>query len=362
MTADTIGGVWTYSMELARALAAHDVFFDIATMGAPLSPAQWEEAHAVPNVRIHESEFKLEWMPDPWADVRAAGDWLLQLEHRTRPDIVHLNGFAHGVLPFRAPLMVVGHSCVASWWEAVKGESAPAEWDYYRQTMRNGLQGARVIAAPTDAMLMALCRHYGPFSSEFHLRVLPNSRNPELFPYAPAHQKEPMILSAGRLWDEAKNISALEAAAATLSWPVLIAGDSGEAETAHAATRRLGHVTPTVLAGWLRRAAIYALPARYEPFGLSILEAALAGCALVLGDIPSLREVWGDRAALYVPPADPVALQRALCRLSADDTERARLSLAARDRALHYTPRRMAAAYLTAYAAAIEPVQDPVEA
>ena len=48
------------------------------------------------------------------------------------------------------------------------------------------------------------------------------------------------------------------------------------------------------------RAAIYALPARYEPFGLSILEAALSGCALVIGDIPSLREIWAD-AALFVP-------------------------------------------------------------
>ncbi len=37
------------------------------------------------------------------------------------------------------------------------------------------------------------------------------------------------------------------------------------------------------------------LPARYEPFGLSVLEAALSGCALVLGDIPSLRESGATR-------------------------------------------------------------------
>ena len=62
--------------------------------------------------------------------------------------------------------------------------------------------------------------------------------------------------------------------------------------------------------GW-PRAAIYALPARYEPFGLSALEAALSGCALVLGDIPSLREVWGD-AAVFVPPDDAGGLRDAL--------------------------------------------------
>ena len=60
---------------------------------------------------------------------------------------------------------------------------------------------------------------------------------------------------------------------------------------------------------WLRRATIFALPARYEPFGLSALEAGLAGCALVLGDIP-MREVWHD-AAMFVPPEQPAALENA---------------------------------------------------
>jgi glycogen synthase len=59
-------------------------------------------------------------------------------------------------------------------------------------------------------------------------------------------------------------------------------------------------------ADWYARASIYALPARYEPFGLSALEAALSGCALILGDIPSLREVWLE-AAPYVSPDDESA-------------------------------------------------------
>ena len=58
----------------------------------------------------------------------------------------------------------------------------------------------------------------------------------------------------------------------------------------------------------MARASIYALPARYEPFGLSILEAALSGAALVLGDIPSLREVWGGRRASSSTPTTRPAL------------------------------------------------------
>jgi glycosyltransferase involved in cell wall biosynthesis len=96
------------------------------------------------------------------------------------------------------------------------------------------------------------------------------------------------------------------------------------------------------------RAGIYALPARYEPFGLSVLEAALAGCALVLGDIPSLREVWGE-SALYVAPDDHDALAHGLQRLIEDEALRERCAAAARARALTYTPQRMAAGYMEVY-------------
>ena len=36
MTADTVGGVWTYAVELVRALAPHRVTVALATMGASL--------------------------------------------------------------------------------------------------------------------------------------------------------------------------------------------------------------------------------------------------------------------------------------------------------------------------------------
>ena len=128
-------------------------------------------------------------------------------------------------------------------------------------------------------------------------------------PLSAAASKEPFVLAAGRLWDEAKNIEALRAALRReIAWPVCVAGDTrhpdGRAVAAPWTSRMLGRAADRRdLAGWLRAAAIYALPARYEPFGLVRLEAALSGCALVLGDIPSLREVWGD-AALFVAPDD----------------------------------------------------------
>lgn len=346
MTADTIGGVWTYALELARGLAGSGVEVTLATMGEPLNELHREKANRVPRLRVFESTFKLEWMEDPWRDVEKAGEWLLRLADRVRPDLVHLNGYAHGALPWNAPKVMVGHSCVLSWWRAVKGEAAPEEWDRYRREVAEGLAAADLVIAPSEAMLGSLEEHYGGLPRS---RVILNGRDPKLF--SPG-SKEDVVFAAGRLWDEAKNLEALEKAAPQVSWPVFVAGESlhsdggGELRTRH--TRHLGRLTQRALAAWLGRSSIYCLPARYEPFGLSALEAALAGCALVLGDIPSLREIWRNRA-VFVPPEDPEALADALTRLIEDPDRRNSLAAGARARALQLTPEHMVEAYLEAY-------------
>jgi glycosyltransferase involved in cell wall biosynthesis len=345
MTADTVGGVWTHALELARGLGERGVRVDLATMGAPPSPVQRAEVARLPRVRLHESSFRLEWMAAPWQDVRGAGDWLLRLEATLKPDVVHLNQFAFGALPFRAPTLLVGHSCVLSWWRAVYGEEAPAEWDDYRRIVRDGLAGATLVAAPTRSMLASLQELHGLRGPGV---VLPNGRSARDF--VPA-RKDPLILAAGRLWDAAKNIAALDVIAPRLPWPVLVAGpafgpDGGVHETR--SVRLLGRLSPGALAAQMARATIFAAPARYEPFGQSALEAALAGCALVLGDIASVREVWGA-AALYVPPDDREALHAWLAQLI-DDPARCRVcAAAARARALAFSAERMVGAYLAAY-------------
>lgn len=348
MTADTVGGVWTYALDLSRALAPHGISVSLATMGRLPSAAQCAEAASVPNLTLHPSQFALEWMPDPWDDAARAGRWLLALEAEVRPDVVHLNGYVHGALPWQAPVLAAGHSCVLSWWQAVHNQDAPPGWDRYQSEVRRGLQAADFVTAPTEAMLSALQTRYGPLP---HTAVVPNGRDASLF--APHAQKEPFIFTAGRLWDDAKNIRALAEIAPRLPWPVCVAGDtahpSGE-DCRFDGVKLLGCLPPDKIAGWLSRAAIYALPARYEPFGLSALEAGLSGCALVLGDIQSLREVWGD-AALFVPPGDRDALHVAVSRLIADTDLRSELAARALARARTYTLGRMADGYLSAYLA-----------
>ena len=340
LTTDTVGGVWTYAVELCRGLSQQRVEIALATMGAPLSPSQWDEVRPMGHVHVFQSAYELEWMEEPWEDLEKAGKWLLDIEAEFQPDLIHLNGYAHGSLPWRVPTVVVAHSCVLSWFEAVKHEPAPASWDRYHRAVTRGLHAADAVVAPSRAMLDAVIRHYGPPRDS---RVIHNGRSCELLTRPVA--KEPIILSAGRLWDESKNVRTLAAAAPSISWPVYVAGEASQREPR---VHELGKLSPVDLAGWFSRAAIYCLPARYEPFGLSILEAALARCALVVGDIPSLQEIWGD-AALYVGPDDASALAATLNDLISNADQRELMSGRAAERAKDFSRDRMVQSYLDLY-------------
>jgi glycosyltransferase involved in cell wall biosynthesis len=382
LVADAVGGVFTHAVELARALAAARVKVVLATEGAELTPDRRRQVASLHGV-VHEGRaYRLEWMPEPWDDVAASGRWLLALEARERPDVVHTCELAHGALPFRAPKVVAGHSCVDSWFESVRGAPPGAEWGRYHATVRAGLRGASAIVAPSAWMARALVRHHAPILAP---KVVPNGRDGARFWSGP---KEDLVLAAGRIWDEAKNVAALVRVAPRLPWPVLVAGDSAPPTSAatstvttasspaastaaatstapaaatllgahrHAATF-LGRLPEEELAQWLSRAAIFAHPARYEPFGLAVLEAALSGCALVLGDLESLRERW-DGAAEFVAPWDEDALAAAIVGLARDRERREALAAAGRERALTLTPRRMAEGYRAVYRALVRGAQ-----
>jgi glycogen synthase len=346
MTTDTVGGVWSYAMELAQGLSRLGVQVGLAAMGGRPSRAARADARKIPGLELFESIYKLEWMKDPWRDVDAAANWLMGVADRFRPDVVHLNGFVHGDLPWSAPVLMVAHSCRLSWWRAVKSAPVPAELDEYKQRATAGVRAAQMLVAPTQAMLNELVGHYGEVGPT---RIIPHGRSLGLA--GPAITKEAFVLAAGRLWDEAKNVTSLDQAAPKLSWPVFVAGDTQHPEAGAIAThnlRLLGRLHSRTLSGWLARAAIYASPARYEPFGLAPLEAAYAGCALVLGDLPSLREVWGD-AAVYVAPNDHAELSVVLQRLIADERLRRIMSERALARAQMFSGCRMLASYREAY-------------
>ncbi|MET0985198.1 MAG: glycosyltransferase family 4 protein [Steroidobacteraceae bacterium] len=356
MTADAVGGVWTYALELCAGLAARDVEIVLATMGPEPTRSQRQAVERMPHVQLECSDFRLEWMPDPWDDIELAGEWLLDLAEVHQPDLVHLNSYVHAALPWAMPVVVVAHSSLWSWWQAVHGTDLPPEWHRYRAALAQGLSSADAVVAPTEAMLQSLHTYVDAHSearsdtNPFQGTVIHDGM--DVTPLRVDGRRAPLIFAAARLWDEAKNIRALDRAARGLAWPVYVAGEliaphGQEVELMQA--RALGPLSMTEMQQWLTRASIFASPALYEPFGLSVLEAAIQGCALVLGDIPSLREVWGD-AAWYVPPRDAEELARVLTSLIGDPHQLLTYATRAQARACRYSRSAMAQGYEEVYA------------
>jgi glycogen(starch) synthase len=345
MSVDCIGGVWSFALELAAALP--EVSFVLAVAGRAPSLAQREQVSRAGNVLLEHRECRLEWMQGCERDLAMTGKWLLELDRRHSPDLVHLNDYAHATLPWNKPVLVVAHSCVVSWWRAVHGTDPPAEWDAYRARVGAAIKSADIVVAPTQAFLREITSIYTPPRKGYAVYNARARRTAG----RPQSVRDPCVLAAGRLWDEAKNMRALDEAAAGLDANVFVAGELRSPEGRQAwcqAARPLGPLSTSELAEWMERAMVFAAPALYEPFGLAPLEAALRGCALVLGDIPTLRELWGG-AAVFVDPRDTTALGAHLRLLLADEPRRTDLAARAIQRAQLFSPARMAAGYRGVY-------------
>ena len=90
-----------------------------------------------------------------------------------------------------------------------------------------------------------------------------------------------------------------------------------------------------LLPGLYAGAEAFALPSRYEGFGLPVLEAMAAGTPVVAADTGALPETCGGAARLVPPHGEAVAA--ALSALLADAAERERLRAAGLERAAAFT-------------------------
>jgi glycosyltransferase involved in cell wall biosynthesis len=345
MTADAVGGVWTFALELARGLAAEDIEVLLAVVGPAPDGVLRAEATTVPGLSLVITGLGLEWQDRAGPLDAPARDRLLTLERDFSPDLVHCNGFREAAAGFAAPVVLVAHSCVGTWWRSCRNEPLPKDWHAYASGVRVGLRSASVVVGPTESFLDAFLATWGPVPRRCVVR-----NGLDLEPVAPARHR-PVVLAAGRLWDEAKNIEALAAVAPELPWPVLVAGEPPP-QGLDRRVSHLGRLPRAALRQAMAEAAIFAAPARYEPFGLAILEAAAASCALVLGRTPSLLELWGD-AARFVPVDDPAGLRDALLDLIEDRAALALLQEAARTRAARFNRAAMVAGYREVYADAL---------
>jgi glycosyltransferase involved in cell wall biosynthesis len=357
ITADAVGGVWQYSTELAAGLSRLGIGTVLAVMGPSPSDPQRAAAAAIPGVEIADTGLALDWLAEDGASLRGAGEAIRQLARDSGADIVQLNTPALAAeTRFDTPVVAVQHSCVATWWEAVQGTDLPADFAWRTELNRAGLHAADAVVTPTAAFGDAVRRRYGLAEAP---RTVHNGRTPLDLPTGAPHD---FVFTAGRLWDEGKNLGTIDAAARTIPVPVRAAGPvkgPNGAEVMFDHIHCLGALEEAELARWLSARPVFVSAALYEPFGLAVLEAASAGCPLVLSDIPTFRELWND-VAIFVKPRDEEGFTRAIAGLVGDDFERAVLGRAARERAARFTPEAMAAQMASIYRGLLPAVRRPV--
>lgn len=343
LATDAVGGVWTYSVELAHALRPLGVETILATIGPQPSAGHLAEADGI---RLVETDAPLDWLAESPREICRTGTELARIADDVRADVVQLPSAAYGAnVAFDQPVVAVQHSCVATWWDAVRGGPLPRDFAWRAELVSAGLARASVVVAPTAAFAAQTARAYD-FSRP--ILAVHNGRTPlSLSP----REKSESVLTVGRLWDDAKNVHTLDRAASRVRTPVEAVGPLNGPNGATAAFKNLrtrGPLYGGEMATMLSARPIFGSSALYEPFGLSALEAAQARCALILSDIPTFRELWNG-AAIFVAPDDDRGFADAIERLVDDPERRDQLGRAAQLRALDYTPASMAERMLQIY-------------
>lgn len=327
MTLDAVGGVWRYALDLATQLKAQRYRFTFVGLGPEPSAAQRLEAERVGELLWLDAP--LDWLVEDERALDVLPPRLAAIVAERDIDLVQLN------LPSQAaglflpvPVVVVSHSCVVTWFGAVRGTAVPDEWAWQQRRNRAGFDNADLVVAPSHAHAEMLDTSYGRIAQ---LRVVHNGSRP-----APGSvQKENFVFAAGRWWDEGKNGAVLDRAAPDVDWPIVMAGTNCGPAGQFIPLERVDHTGQLAHAevrALMAKAAIVCSPSIYEPFGLAPLEAASAGAALILSDIPTYRELWDD-AALFAPPHDPAAFAEAINSLARDPDRRSVLAQAANRRA-----------------------------
>ncbi len=332
MTADAVGGVWTYALDLARALHGAEVETVLAVLG-PAPAAYQRDAADAAGVRVIETGLPLDWLAPDEASVRQAARTLAALVPAEGVDLVQINQPALAAERMPVPAVVAVHSCVATWWSAVEHGPLPAEFRWQTALVRSGLARAAAVVCPSAAFADAVQRTYAlPLAP----RVVHNGRTPLV---SHAQPPQDFAFTAGRLWDRGKNVATLDRAAALMPVPLEAAGPlvapHGE-RIALGNARAHGPLGEAALAERLSHQPVFVSAARYEPFGLAVLEAAQAGCALVLADNPTFRELWSD-AAVFIAPDDAAGFAKAVSALISSPAARGDLGVAAWRRAARYT-------------------------
>lgn len=340
MTADAVGGVWRYAVELARALVPLGYRTTLALCGPPPVERERACARAVRGLRYVETGLELDWLADRPERIVEASRRIAALARQMDADIVHLNSPALACAgDFGAPVVAVDHGGLGPWWHVMEKGPPPENFRWHGALAAEGLSRARACVCPSEAYARLVRQCYGLPEQP---QVVHNGRHSVRYSPRAMHD---FAFTSGRLWDRAKNIGFLDGVADRIAIPFKAAGGTTAPDGQRIELRNivpLGSLDERGIWECLASRPIYVSAALHEPFGLSVLEAAEARCALILSDIPTFRELW-EGAALFVRPDDGDAFAHVIQALAGDVRSRLLWGERAHRRARRYRSGPMAA-------------------
>lgn len=179
----------------------------------------------------------------------------------------------------------------------------------HRNSICKILENAQCLVATTGSELERIYKYAGilPFCTE----IVPLGIDPLFFSKDFSWHKRKGIICAGRL-EGFKNLHTLIKACENIGAELTISGRHGKNSALYAKylqflagenVKFTGHLSPAELLNEYLKHRVHAQPSWFETTGLSSLEAAAAGCRVVITNRGDTAEVFGVYA-LYVDPAN----------------------------------------------------------
>jgi glycosyltransferase involved in cell wall biosynthesis len=286
---------------------------------------------------------------------------LIRLCASGRVDLVHVHASARGSLARKLLGIAVARATgVPVVLHVHSGSLFDSEYErtelrarFQRRAFRWALESSDAVVALTENWEQRLAARGRLRRSS----VIPNAPELTLSAERTSPGPERLVLFLGHLYRNKGVHELLEAFAilrhARPDLRLVLAGEGSEADRLRLHTQQLrldaavefpGWVGPETKAELLASAACFVLPSYREGLPLVLLEAMVAGVPVVATPVGGVPEVvQHDRHALLVPPHDAIALASAVGSVLDDPKLGARLSHAARRRALdEYSPDALA--------------------
>ncbi|MBX9460954.1 MAG: glycosyltransferase [Brevundimonas sp.] len=170
MTTDAVGGVWTYALDLAAGLITQGVSVTLAVLGPAPRPGQRRAAEQIAGLTVVETGLPLDWTAENPGEITEAARGVAAMAAARGADLVHLNTPALAAeARFSAPVVGACHSCLASWWSAVRGDAPmPDSFRWRTDLLTRGYAGCDRLIAPSYAFMQTTAALYGAVPQAVH--------------------------------------------------------------------------------------------------------------------------------------------------------------------------------------------------